>query len=302
VERFGVSLARSPEDGFTWDPDVVIVSTPPDRHAPYVELALEHGKNFFTEADIWPFDYRRVEQVAGAKRLVAAPSCTLYFSSIVREVRRVVRDELGHLHAFGYFLSVDGPRWHPGEGHEYYARHRSMAPAREMVAFELIALDYIFGGPTDVAGYVSQRGSLEMKSEDTWTLQMTLESGAAGQLSVAMACPQTARHGWAAGDNGYVSFDLSGGTIERAFPGAAMDTRTICDWAGELESVYAEEIATFLDTVAGNCSWPYSYRRSSLLCGALAAAELSALTGRVEPVSADRLPAEFPDAYRLESQ
>ena len=105
----------------------------------------------------------------------------------------MVREELGPLHAFGYFLSVDGPRWHPGEGDEYYARHRATAPAREMVAFELIALDYIFGGPTNVAGYVSRRGALEMQSEDTWSLQMELESGAVGQLTVAMACPQTAR-------------------------------------------------------------------------------------------------------------
>ena len=299
AERFGVSLAASAEDGFAWDPDVVIVSTPPDEHATFVDLSLKHGKHFFSEADIWPFDYRRVEQVEKEKRIVAAPSCTLYFSSIVREVRRVVREELGPVHAFGYFLSVDGPRWHPGEGDEYYARHRSTAPAREMVAFELIALDYIFGVPTHVAGYVSRRGALEMQSEDTWSLQMQLESGAVGQLTVAMACPQTARRGWAAGDHGYITFDLSGGSVERALPGRATETRIICDWAAELESVYAEEIATFVAAVQGDCSWPYSYRKSSLVCGSLAAAELSALTGRVEPVSPDRLPAELPDAYAL---
>jgi predicted dehydrogenase len=297
AERFGVSLARSSEDGFAWGPDAVIVSTPPDQHSRYVELSLEYGRNFFSEADIWPFDYRRVERVGAEKALIAAPSCTLYFSSIVREVRRVVTEELGHLHAFGYFLSVDGPGWHPGEGEEYYARHRSMAPAREMVAFELIALDYIFGAPADVAGRVTRRGALEMKSEDTWSLQMKMESGAIGQLVVAMACPQTVRRGWAAGDNGSISFDLTGGTIDRAFPNGVTDTRRICDWAADLESVYAEEIATFIAAVEGECSWPYSYRRSSLVCGALAATELSALTGRVEPVSADLLPAEFPDAY-----
>ncbi len=31
-----------------------------------------------------------------------------------------------------------------------------------------------------------------MQSEDTWSLQMEFESGAVGQLTVAMACPQTA--------------------------------------------------------------------------------------------------------------
>jgi predicted dehydrogenase len=301
LDRFGVPAVSSLEDALDWEPDVFIVSTPPGEHASFVATAIERANHVFCEADIWPYDYRRVEAAQAGRHLVAAPSCTLYFSSIVEEVRRVVADELGTLHAFGYLLSVDAPSWHPGEGAEYYARHRATAPAREMVAFELIALDHIFGEPTGAAGSVRRRGSLEMASEDTWVLQTELDNGAVGQLAVVMACPQTTRRGWAAGDNGYVTFSLSDGTIERALPAVATDSRQICDWSAELESVYAAELSRFLACVRGEASWPYPYRKSAVVCGTLAAVELSALSGRFEPVSPDRLPAALPDAYVLDS-
>ena len=66
VWQRSVSACRSLHQQTTGSPgipDVVIVSTPPDEHARYVDLSLKHGKHFFSEADIWPFDYRRVEQV-----------------------------------------------------------------------------------------------------------------------------------------------------------------------------------------------------------------------------------------------
>src|SRR6185369_10182924 len=84
--------------------------------------------------------------------LVAAPSATMVFHPLIGEVSRIVAEELGRVHAFGYVLSVDAPSWHPAEGSEYYARHRATAPAREMTAFELIALQAVFGHGTAASG------------------------------------------------------------------------------------------------------------------------------------------------------
>jgi predicted dehydrogenase len=297
TERFGVMTTASFAEALAWDPEALVISTPPHQHADYVRVALERGIHFFCEADIWPYDFRAVEDVARERGIVAAPSCTLYFQPLVQELHRVVNEELGGLHAYGYVLSVDAPAWHPGEGAEYYARHRSTAPAREMVAFELIALDRVFGEAAQVAGAVHRRGTLEMDSEDSWSLQMGLSTAATGQLTVVMASPQTARRGWAVGDGGFIAFDLLAGTLERALPGRAADLRTICHWAEELEPTYAREIGAFIGAIRGEGAWPYSYRKSSAVCGTLAAAELSMMTGRIESVNPDRLPAELPDAY-----
>lgn len=300
-ERFGVAGVATLDEALAFEPDAFVVSTPPHLHQQFVGTALELGKHVFCEADIWPFDVGLVERAQAARPgLVAAPSATLRFQPVVREVARIVAEELGTLHAFGYVLSVDAASWHPGEGAEYYARHRPTAPAREMTAFELIALQHVFGPAAAVSGLVQRRGAAESDSEDTFSLQYRTAGGAAGQLTVLMAPPQVARRGWAAGEHGVVHFDLLTGTVDRQLPGAGLaDTRKICDWGGTLESVYLDEIATFVAATDGRARWPYSYPESQVVCGTLAAAELSTITGKVESVRADLAPAGVPDGYPL---
>lgn len=298
LSRFGVRGTGSLDEAISFDADAMVISTPPDRHAKLVDLALDSEKHFFCEADIWPHDPERVEAVARRTGLVAAPSATLLFQPLVREVRRIITDELGRVHSAGYVLSVDAPSWHPGEGAEYYARHRATAPAREMVAFELIALQAMFGLPEQVAGNVMTRSKLPAGFEDTYNLQYAASSGAVVQLTVLMGCPQTTRHGWIAGDHGVVRFDLLAGTVQRQLPAIGVDdVRTICAWGDTLEGVYLDEITTFLDVIDGRGVWPYSYRDSSGVCGALAAAELSMVTGTVEAVRPGLRPASVPSAY-----
>ncbi|MBI1378238.1 MAG: hypothetical protein GC157_12260 [Frankiales bacterium] len=297
-ERFGVLGFAEPEAAWAWDPHVVVVSTPPDRHADLVRTALETGRHVFSEADIWPVDPVEVQVAQDRAGVVMAPSATLLFHPVVREVSRVVEQELGRVHAFGYVLSVDERSWHPGEGAEYYARHRSTAPAREMVAFELIALHGVFGPFSSVSGRVDRRGSLELDAEDTYSLQLLTRDGVTGQLTVLMASPQVARRGWVAGDDGFVAFDLLAGSVERRLPARGIeDERVIADWADALEGVYDEEISTFLAAVEGHAAWPFDASASANVCATLAAAELSMLSGRHEPVRPGMRPAPVPDAY-----
>ncbi|MBO9607138.1 MAG: Gfo/Idh/MocA family oxidoreductase [Paenibacillaceae bacterium] len=299
ANRFGINGFATPEEALAWGPDAIVISTPPDAHAPYVELAMQQGLSFFSEADIWTYDYAVVERAVREKGIVAAPSCTFYFLPVVQRLRDVVREDLGKLHAYAMCLSVDAPGWHPGEGAEYYARRRSTAPGREMVPFELIGLGYVFGEPRAVSGTVGRRGELAMDSEDTWCLQMELESGATGQLAVLMASPQTVRKGIAVGSNGIVEFDLAAGTIVRRLPGRGIDDTLPCGTIAErLEATYAAEINTFLDAAQGKREWPFSYRQSGMLTGTLAAAERSAVSGRTEPVDPLKPPALLPDQYR----
>lgn len=296
--RFGVASFRDFEEALAWRPEAMVVSTPPDRHADLVSTAVRAGLHVFSEADIWPAG-PEIGLAADQAGVIAAPSATLLFQPVIAEVRRIVATELGTVHGFGYLLSVDAPSWHPGEGSEYYARHRATAPAREMTAFELIALQGILGHATSVSGIVTTRGSLPQDAEDTYCLQYRTTTGAAGQLTVLMACPQVVRQGWVAGEAGFVSFDLMAGTVRRQFPGSdVFDERKICDWAATLESVYLDEITTFLGAIDGTAVWPYSLQDSALVCGTLAAAETSAITGRVEPVRVNVPPAPLPDGSR----
>lgn len=296
--RFGIECFATLESALAWRPDVLVISTPPHRHAPYIETALNLGLHFFCEADMWPYDFRVIERVAAKKGIVAAASCSLRFLPLVRELQRVVAEELGVLHTYAMCLSTYAPEWHPTEGSEYYARHRATAPAREMVPFELIALSWIFGAPCAAMGAVRQRGELAMEAEDTYCLQMDLEGGAVGQLSVLMASPQMVRQGYAVGSNGFIEFDLMAGDLRRRLPAIGIDdTRNFGPMAQHLEPLYADEIGTFIGAVRGAAAWPFSFRESSVMAGTLAAAEKSSLSGRRVAVDPTVLPAPLPDGY-----
>lgn len=300
-ERFGIPTFESIGAALEWRPDALVISTPPDAHEEFVRLALEQGYHHFSEANLWTYDNREVEEVSAEKGLVSLPSCSLHFLPIVKELRRVVSEDLGDLHCYQFCLSTYLPSWHPGEGMEFYARHRSTAAGREMVPFELLYLNHVFGTPLDVGGTVSRRGRLEVDSEDTWCLQMRLESGGTGQLMVSMGCPQLLRRGWAAGANGIVHFDITTGEIRRELPGAGSagicDVRCLGALAQVLEDTYSQEINAFIDVIQGRREWPHSYYMSAVASGTLAAAEKSAVSGRVEKVDPGFQPARLPDMY-----
>ncbi len=131
AERFGVSLSASADDGFAWDPDVVIVSTPPDEHARYIHPLAQTRQALFLGSG--HLAIRLPPGRASGKREAdsqSLASCTLYFSSIVREVRHVVRGR--SLVLFMRLGTSSRSTVHAGaqgEGDEYYARHRATAPA-----------------------------------------------------------------------------------------------------------------------------------------------------------------------------
>ncbi|MBO9605588.1 MAG: Gfo/Idh/MocA family oxidoreductase [Paenibacillaceae bacterium] len=298
--RFGVTGFATMEEALAWGPQAMIISTPPQTHRELVAVAIERGLHFFSEAELFPTDYRVIERAVAEKGIVAAPSNTLLFLPVFDELRRIVRDELDAVHAYSYMLSVDTANWHPGEGKEYYARSRSTNGTREMVVFDLSALSYAFGLPQDASGVLRAGGELGGDREDTWALQLRLAGGGAGHLVVSGGSPQTIRKGAAVGRNGTVEFDLASGQIDCRMPALGIDrvvrTGSIAD---VLEPTYKREIDTFLGAVAGNAAWPHDYRTACLVAGTLAAAERSARSGRLERVDPEALPAPLPDQYEV---
>lgn len=294
-KRFGVTTYNLIESALDWGPDAIIISTPPDRHDPYVELSIERGLHHFCEENIWTYDYRAVNRISREKRLHCLTSCSFHFLPAVREIKRVVGEELGELHGYQMALSTYMPNWHPGEGDDFYARKRHTAAAREMVPFELVWLNHVFGPPTHAAGSLSRNGRLETQSEDTWCVHMDLQPTGHGQLLVLQACPTDCRKGIAFGSNGWIEFDLFSGRLDRHLSAIGIeDSRETGGQVPCMEQAYREEIHTFIDVLHGEADWPHSYLESALATGALAAAELGAETGTKAEVHPDRQPEHDP--------
>jgi predicted dehydrogenase len=272
------------QESLRWNPTALLISTPPQSHDEFVTLALEHGLHHFCEANIWTQNPQYVARKSAEQKLVSAPSSSLYFLPAVVELGRMIREELGDLHGYQMALNTYMPDWHPSEGPEYYARNRNTAAGREMVPFELLWLNAVFGRPKDVLGLVTRGGKLPGVVEDTWSLQMRLEGGVSAQLMVLMGCPGSLRQGWCFGGAGQVFFDLFSGEIRREYRNGPTDGRNFGAMKDVLESTYFREINTFVDAVAGCGTWPQTYEASAWATAALAAAESSSELGRCVPV------------------
>jgi predicted dehydrogenase len=293
-QNFSAQPFASLEAALDWEPHALVISTPPDEHQRYVDLALERRLHHFCEAHVWTPDHRAVEAAEKEHGLVCASSNSMSFLPVVRKVKELVIERLGTLHFYQMILSTWLPSWHPSEQGAFYAWRRPTAAAREMVPFELLYLNRIFGDPLAAAGSVSRRGLLDVESEDTWCLQLNLAGGAHGQLGVLMGSPTHARRGCCFGSGGGLQFDIMSGRI--IWQAETGETRQIDGGSQKetIEGAYAEEINTFLEAILGGAPWPHSYHASSVATATLAAAETSARSGRWEPVDPLVQPAQTP--------
>jgi predicted dehydrogenase len=296
--RFGVPAFLQLKDALEWGAQALTISTPPDAHSSFIEYALQNGLHHFCEANIWTPEWQHIERVSRMKRLISASSCTFHFHPLVATLKDVVHTVLGKIHAFQFCLSTFMPSWHPGEGQEFYARRRSTAAAREMVPFELLWLQEIFGECCFVSGKVNQHAAFGNPLEDSWSLQIELRSGAIGQLSVLMGCPTTCRRGWCLGDEGIVDFDLGTGNMVCRTRDATEQSWSFGNQE-QVEDLYRREIHAFVDAIRGVSRWPLEYREASRATATLAAAEVSSLSSFREEVRLERQPGVLATSYEI---
>jgi predicted dehydrogenase len=294
-ERFGIHVFESLDAALTWGPDALVISTPPGTKGAAIKLALERGLHHFIEADIWSYGAAEIERISREKKLVSAPSSSLRNLPVVKALEAAVRDDLGSLLSYQLFMATYMPGWHTGEGKEYYARHRDTAPAREMIPFELNWLSPVFGSATEVAGRFEKYGALPEDTEDTWSLTMRLGSGGTGQLAITMSCPVDYRRGCCFGTKGMATWDIYSGDLElHTATDKAARHQNFGALGGVLETMYREEINTFIDAIQEKKTWPQSYTLSQQSSATLAAAEQSFISGRWVSIDPNAEPSASP--------
>jgi predicted dehydrogenase len=284
-DRFGIKTFAELGDALAWQPEALVISTPPGTKDAYVELALEQRIHHFIEADIWVRNAAAIERVSAERKLVSAPSGSFEFLPVTKALADRVSRDLGQLLTYQAAMATYMPEWHSSEGKEYYARHRPTTAAREMIPFELHWLNARFGAPTEVAGRFEKFGALPYDFEDTWTLSMRLERGGTGQLTISMASPVSYRRGVCFGTNAVITWDIYSGDLTVQREGDATPRHeNLGAVADVLEPAYADEIAAFVDAVKGRKPWPQTYAASQRSSATLAAAERSFISGRWERV------------------
>lgn len=169
-----------------WDPDAVIISTPPDQHVPYALAAAQAGKHFFTELNVVDNGLDELIEFVEGTSLVAAPSCTWRHHPSVKSLKQLVDAQaVGPILYFSYHSGQYLPDWHPYEDYRsYYVARWSTGAAREMVPFEFNWLTWVFGRVKTVSCFKGKVSGLEIDIDDLYQCLMRFESGVTGTIVV----------------------------------------------------------------------------------------------------------------------
>ena len=185
--KYGIVCVDDP-DSVIKTVDVVIISTPPDIHLEYQKYAVDNGKHFFCEAGVFKEGIKEVSEMAESKNIKAIASKTPILLSERKIIKKLITEKyIGKPLAFSYHSGNYLPYWHGWyeKFSNFYVSKRETGGAREMVAFQLTWLQWVFGEIEKVScvkGKLSP--NFEADIDDIYNLMCIFKSGVFGNVIV----------------------------------------------------------------------------------------------------------------------
>ena len=159
--------------------DAMIISLPPDKHIDYAKIAIANNIPAFIEASVISKHSLEIKNILKNKDVFIAPSCTLKFHPVIKDIKEIiVSKKFGLLANFTFHSGQYLPDWHPWEKvKDFYVSKRETGGAREIVPFELTWILDVFGFPTDIKGYYASTMDIGAEIEDSYAFVMKFEKG-----------------------------------------------------------------------------------------------------------------------------
>jgi len=285
-DLYGIESFDDIDAGLHWNPDAMVISTPPNLHLGYAEIAVKAGKHFFSEAGVSADGFADLAARAAQNNHVAAPSCTMRFHPSIRKIKSLLdQGAIGRLltfsHQFGQYL----PDWHPWEDYrDYYVSQPETAACREIVPFELVWLSHLLGPVREVTAMKARRGDLEADIDDVYHLLMRLGDDAIGHLQVDIVARAARRELCLLGTTGNLTWSASDKMVRlyraedqswQEFPEG--DSAIEAGYGVfSIEQMYVDEMTAFMQACEGGAAYPYSFAEDAEVIAVLLAAERSA--------------------------
>lgn len=244
----------------------MIVSTPPDRHDPYLRVAVNARLPVFVEASVVADKLPAINALAKRKKVLIAPSCTLRYHPAVKDITGIVKSrEYGSVTNFTYQSGQYLPDWHPYEKvTDYYVSKRATGATREIVPFELTWLVDFMGLPRKIRCLKGRTMNVGAPIDDTYMIVMQFPGRAFGSLTVDVVCRSSTRsfilnmeHAqilWRWEENMVKLYDARN---ERWIHLRCPQGKAEAGYNKNIvEEMYIEELETFLNAVKGKKRFP----------------------------------------------
>jgi len=264
----------------------IIISVPPDKHHLFIQKAIDLQIPAFIEASVVDTELEVLIASARQKKVLMAPSCTLYFHPAVMKIRDILRnEELGKISSFTYHSGQYLPDWHPYEEvSAYYVSNRATGGAREIVPFELSWITFLLGFPAKVAGMHKKTIDIPGAEDIDDTYMLLLDYGQyIFNLTVDVVSRYATRRLVINGDKKQLCWDWNDNEI-RIYDSATEKWDVIrydvsSAQAGYnkniTEQMYIDEMSAFMQAIAGDIDFPNTLERDHRVLQVLYAAERS---------------------------
>jgi len=173
-EKYNIKIVSNFQKAIKENPDIFIISTPPDKHNEYIKLAIENKKSAFVEASVILEGLEELNNEAKKKNVLIAPSCTFRFHPAIKKIKKIVKEgKYGKITNFTYYLGQYLPDWHPSENiKNFYVGKKETSGAREMVSFELTWIVDILGFPKGIIGFHGKTLKMGVDIDDTYAFAL----------------------------------------------------------------------------------------------------------------------------------
>jgi len=196
--------------GLTKPLELVLVSTPPDAHAHYMEAFAKAGVPVFVEASVTELDQlKSILKDGSIDSNLIFPSITMMFFDFT-ELVRTLAPKIGEIYIMTYHVGQNVYDWHPWEDPlDYYVSNRETGACRELIPFELGWIKSVFGDFKLTKSTILNEGlpSLEIASAYCLGLEFANGPKLASIVVDVLASPKPVRVLRLIGSEGTLVFD-----------------------------------------------------------------------------------------------
>lgn len=185
-EKYNIETIKDIQDLDFDKVDIFVVSTPPDKHDEYIELAIKKQKPAFVEASVILGKLEELNKLSKERNIFIAPSCTMKFHPGIKCITDIVNSKkYGKVTNFTYHCGQYLPDWHPNENvKDYYVSKKETGAAKEIVPFELTWIVSIMGFPENIKGFYGKTMDIGANIDDTYTICVKFKNNSYGSITV----------------------------------------------------------------------------------------------------------------------
>ena len=195
-----------------FNPDALIISTSPEHHMHYANVAFQRGMSCFIEASVVDAEgILSLQDRCKAQNniILIAPSCTMRYFPGPKKVKELLNQGIiGRPLNVNYHVGQYLPDWHPWESIEdYYVSVKETGGAREIVPFELTWINDLLGQPTPLACKKTKLSDLDADIDDIYHCILSYPNEVLVNMTVeVISRPQATRELRILGTEGEIVF------------------------------------------------------------------------------------------------